>query len=62
MDLRFENHGSIILLRPESELGNDWVSEHIPEDAMMFGGAIVIEPRYADAIFAGATDDGLNVG
>lgn len=42
MDFSVENHGSIILLRPLTEAAQDWVDEHIPDDAQMFGTAIVV--------------------
>ena len=60
-DLAVENRGSIVLLRGRTETGRDWISEHIPADAQSWGGAIVVEPRYIDAIVAGAMNDGLEV-
>jgi hypothetical protein len=60
-DLTVENHGSIFLLRGESDLGREWIAEHIPEDAMTFGSAIAIEHRYIGAIVDGAVADGLEV-
>jgi hypothetical protein len=60
-DFTFANHGSITILTPISEAAQAWVDEHIPEDAMRWGGGIVIEPRYAEAILRGITEDGLFV-
>jgi hypothetical protein len=60
-DLRVENHGSIFLLRPVSELGDSWINEHIPEDAMHLGDAVAIEHRFIHDIVAGAIGDGLTV-
>lgn len=60
-DLCIENHGSIFLLRAESDLGHDWIAEHIPADAMTWGGAIAVEHRFIGAIAEGATNDGLTV-
>jgi hypothetical protein len=60
-DLHVANHGSIFLLSPVTEAGENWIIEHIPEDAMTFGNAIVVEHRYIEAIVAGALADGLEV-
>ena len=60
-DLFVQNEGSIFLLRPVSDAGLEWISEHIPEDAQFFGNAVVVEHRYIGAIVQGAQDDGLVV-
>lgn len=58
-DLLFENHGSLFLIRPVSPGGQSWLDENIGDDAQVFGNAIVCEPRYVEAIFDGAMNDGL---
>jgi hypothetical protein len=62
-DLSFANHGSIWLMTPETPAGEEWIADHIPEDAQLFWGrnSIVIEPRYVRAIVEGAAADGLEV-
>lgn len=60
-DIRFINHGSVALMFPLTRLGKDWVKSNIPADAMTFGAAIVVEPRYIYEIADGAHADGLNV-
>lgn len=55
------DEGSIVLLTPESPEARNWALEFLPEDAMRFGGAIVIEHRYADDIITGIQNDGLTV-
>ena len=60
-DFRFFDHGSITVLKPVSGGAQDWVDEHIPEDAQYWAGGVVIEPRYADDILGGIEDDGLTV-
>ena len=61
-DLRVTNKaGSIVLLHALTDAGRAWIDEHIPDDAMRFGGGIVVEPRYIDAIANGAMADGLTV-
>lgn len=60
-DLVIANHGSIVLLSAETLAGQEWINEHIPDDALTFCGAIVVEPRYIDDIAEGAQADGLAV-
>jgi len=62
LDLFFENHGSVCLIRAVSEIGQQWLDENVgDENTLMFGDAIVCEPRYVEAIFHGAQSDGLTV-
>lgn len=60
-DIRIENHGSIVLIRPVSDAGQEWLDNNIGDDAQMFGTAIAAEPRYVQAIIEGAECDGLTV-
>jgi hypothetical protein len=61
-DLVFENHGSVFLIRPLSESGQQWLDENVgDENTLTFGGAIVCEPRYVEAIAHGAAEAGLVV-
>jgi hypothetical protein len=60
-DLSFANLGSLWLLRAESENGQDWIAENLPDNAIQWSGAIVVEPRYVHAIADGAQSDGLRV-
>lgn len=46
-DVRVENHGTIFLFQPLTELGRETIEENAPEDAMYFGTALVVEHRYA---------------
>ncbi len=59
-DIRVENHGSIVLLRPTNHVGELWMRRNIP-DAMTLGDARAVEPRYAHDIIDGAYGDGLEV-
>ena len=61
VDFRIRNEGSIVLLKPISDAAREWVSEHIPEDAQEWAGAVVVEPRYIADILAGIQDSGLEV-
>jgi len=60
-DVNIENHGSLVLIRPLTEAASDWLDENISEDAQRFGGAVVVEPRYVEAIVEGMQNDGLEV-
>lgn len=60
-DIRVEDHGSVVLLRPITVLGQDWLDDHFDPDALAFGGAVVCEPRYAAHTVRGMQDDGLVV-
>ena len=61
-DLVFEYHRSLFLIRPVSESGKTWLDENVGnENTLTFGGAIVCEPRYVEAIAHGAVEAGLVV-
>lgn len=60
-DLRVSNHGSIFLLTATSNAGEEWIGDHIPDDAQTWGESIVIEHRYISGVVNGAIADGLEV-
>lgn len=60
-DFLVENHGTIFLLQPLTPAANSWVDEHLPEDHLTFGGAVVVEHRFIADIVRGAIADGLVV-
>jgi hypothetical protein len=43
-DFFIEHNGSIILLRPVTDAARYWTDEHIPQEAMWWSGALVVEP------------------
>lgn len=61
-DFAVRDEGTIVLLTPQSEEARTWVAENLPEEAMTWGAAVVIEHRYADDIITGIEADGLTVG
>lgn len=61
-DLIVRVEGSICLLVAVTPAGEEWIAEHIPADAMKWGKAIVVEPRFVQDIAEGAISDGLTVG
>jgi hypothetical protein len=62
VDVLVENHFSLILFRLLTPAANQWVDENVSEDAQFFGGALVVEPRYARDLISGIVADGLVVG
>lgn len=59
-DLRFENQFSIVLVRPLTVKGSDWIKERlIVEDWQRVAGAIAVDSRSAVEIFNGARTEGL---
>ena len=61
-DILVENHGSIILLRPVTRVGQSWLKENvIGEETQIFGNAVVCEPRYVIDIVLGARAEGVVV-
>jgi len=62
VDLRFENQFSLVLIRPLTVRGKEWVKERmIVEDWQWVGGAVATEPRLAADIFHGAASEGLGL-
>ncbi len=62
MDYQIENHGSIILVRPLSSACNEWLEENVTTDALYFGPALAVEPRYLEDLIAGMVEAGLTPG
>jgi len=60
VDLLFENHFSIFLVRGTSKLGVDWLEANVKGGFQpYFPFALVCEPRYIEDLLRGATADGL---
>lgn len=62
IDLEFRREGNLFIVVPYTEDGRTWLDEHIAEDALQWGGGVVVEWRYVEDILVGAQDDGLRVG
>lgn len=60
-DVSVENHGTLFLVRSQTDAGKQWMDEHLPEDAQMFGDAVAVEHRYIGDIVRGMQGDGLTV-
>lgn len=60
-DIRIENHFSLFLVCPLSGPARRWLEENVQPDALWFGGALVVEPRYLPDLVKGMTADGLSL-
>jgi hypothetical protein len=60
-DVRVENHGTLFLFYPLTPAAEEWIAEHVSDDAQFWGPALVVEHRYARDLAAGMTGDGLTV-
>ena len=60
-DFVLSDHGSIVILTPQTPEARGWVNEHLPDDAQCFGRGVVIERRYFEDIYDGITADGLTI-
>lgn len=62
LDAKLIDHGSLVILESCTPAANEWIEDHIPDDAQTWGTGIVIEPRYVDDIVQGMQSDGLTIG
>ena len=62
-DIRVENYGSIVLLRPATTAGRAWLEANCDRSGYQpfSGGTLLCEPRYVANIVAGAREAGLEV-
>jgi hypothetical protein len=63
MDIHVEIHGSIVLLRPATAAGREWLEAKCDRSGYQpfVGGTLLCEPRYVEPIVVGAVDAGLVV-
>ncbi len=61
IDFEVSGGGSVYLFKPLTRAAQDWVDEHLPEDAMAWCGAVVVEHRYIADIVRDALADGLRL-
>jgi hypothetical protein len=62
-DILVENNGSVVLLRPATPAGRDWLAANCHRSGYQpfGGGTLLCEPQYVAAIVAGARGAGLEV-
>jgi hypothetical protein len=59
-DLRFEDRGTAVLIRPLTKRGQAWIERHA-EYEREAEGAAVVEPEAAREVAREAREDGLSV-
>lgn len=59
LDVRIENHGSILLFRPLTRSASDWLRNNT--DGQWFGNALVVEHRYAGDLAEGMIQEGFRL-
>jgi len=60
-DFEISDQGTLVLFRPLTAAADEWVKENVDPKAQWFGGALVVEHRYAADLLQGVKDDGLEV-
>lgn len=62
-DVTILDHGSIVILQPNTPEAVDWLEENIGEDNgyQPYWPKVIVEPRYVDAVIDGMQSDGLTV-
>lgn len=62
IDASFENHGSVVIVRPLSQAAKDWLAEYVDQDGFQpYRDAVVVEPRFVDDLLTGMQKDGLHI-
>jgi len=59
-DFTVDDHGSLILLKPETPEAFSWIAENIGAPIPWFAGGIALEPRTMPALLSGILDDALS--
>ena len=60
-DAQIENHGSLFLVQPLTPAANLWIKANVSDEAIFYGSALVVEPRYVENLAEGMIADGLTV-
>lgn len=61
-DFTVSNHGTICLVRPQTNEAMAFVNEKVQlEGWQWFGGAFSVDPRYLENLIEGIIEDGLTV-
>jgi hypothetical protein len=60
-DFKVQNEGTIYLFRPLTDAAAAHIEEHVGDDAQFFGGALVVEHRYARDLAVQLTEEGFKL-
>ncbi|MFD1959610.1 hypothetical protein ACFSHP_12135 [Novosphingobium panipatense] len=61
-DVSVEDHGSITLFRPRSEVARAWINDNVEAGARWFGDGLIVEPRFVPYLIEGMVEGGLTFG
>ena len=56
---QFEDHGSILLIFPQTDEAREWLKENT--DGLWWAGGLVVEPRYFGNLVEGMLDYGWSL-
>ena len=59
-DFTLDDHGSLVLLKPETLEAFSWLAENIEAPIPWFAGGIALEPRSMSALLSGILGDDLS--
>lgn len=62
VDYRFEHHGSIFLVHPRTVGLRRELRSRVGVDTQWLGGALAVEPRYAETLKSGLESEGFVCG
>lgn len=60
-DFHVRDEGTIWLFTPLTAAANEFISEHVEEDALFYAGSLVVEHRYVVDLVDGILDEGLTL-
>jgi len=59
-DFTIDDHGSLVLLKPETQEAFSWIAENIGTPVIWFAGGIALEPHSMSALLSGILGDDLS--
>ena len=61
IDFTVSNHGSIALIRPQTDAARAWLRDNVEDAAQYLGASLAVEPRFLDGLLDGIANAGLEV-
>ena len=62
-DFTVENHGSVVIIRPNTPAGIEWANANVGRSNgyQPLWPSMLFEPRYVDQVISGIQSDGLTI-
>ncbi len=60
-DVAIHNHGTIVVIVPETPAAREWCADNLGPDVLRWGDGIACEPRYVEDIADGLQAEGFTV-